>query len=76
MADLVAIAESAKTRYTSLAERAARWYSPLVHILSFSAFGYWMWATGGDLRLWHGLGTLMVLGQWLCAGAVLWRTAK
>ena len=33
-------------------------------------------ATGGDLRLWHGLGTLMVLGQWLCSGAVLWRTAK
>jgi hypothetical protein len=30
-------------------------------------------ATGGDLRLWHGLGTLMVLGQWLCSGAVLWR---
>ncbi|WP_439115138.1 DUF4149 domain-containing protein [Hydrogenophaga sp.] len=30
-------------------------------------------ATGGDLRLWHSLGTLMVLGQWLCAGAVLWR---
>ena len=50
MADLVGIAESAKTRYTSLAERAASWYSPLVHLLSFSAFGYWMWATGGDLR--------------------------
>jgi hypothetical protein len=30
-------------------------------------------ATGGDLRLWHSLGTLMVLGQWLCSGAVLWR---
>ena len=30
-------------------------------------------ATGGDLRLWHGLGTLMVLGQWLCSGAVLFR---
>jgi hypothetical protein len=30
-------------------------------------------ASGGDLRLWHGLGTLMVLGQWLCAGGVLWR---
>lgn len=30
-------------------------------------------ATGGDLRLWHGLGSAMVLGQWLCAGAVLWR---
>ncbi len=50
MADLVAVAESAKTRYTSLAERAARAYSPLVHILSFSAFGFWMWQTGGDLR--------------------------
>ncbi len=30
-------------------------------------------ASGGDLRLWHGVGTVMVLGQWLCAGAVLWR---
>jgi Cu2+-exporting ATPase len=50
MADLVAVAESAKTRYTSLADRAARLYSPLVHILSFSAFGYWLWATGGDIR--------------------------
>jgi Cu2+-exporting ATPase len=50
MADLVAVAESSRTRYTSLAERAASWYSPLVHILSFGAFGYWMWATGGDLR--------------------------
>ena len=50
MAELVAVAESAKTRYTTLAERAARLYSPLVHILSFSAFGFWMWRTGGDLR--------------------------
>lgn len=32
-------------------------------------------ATGGDLRFWHGLGTVMVLGQWLCAGALLWRVA-
>jgi hypothetical protein len=32
-------------------------------------------ATGGNLRLWHGVGTAMVLGQWLCAGAVLWRLA-
>jgi Domain of unknown function (DUF4149) len=29
--------------------------------------------SGGNLRLWHGVGTVMVLGQWLCAGAVLWR---
>ncbi|WP_101342203.1 heavy metal translocating P-type ATPase [Cereibacter azotoformans] len=50
MADLVAVAESARTRYTSLAERASRLYSPLVHLLSFSAFGVWMWITNGDLR--------------------------
>ncbi|MGB3279758.1 MAG: heavy metal translocating P-type ATPase [Pseudorhodobacter sp.] len=50
MADLVAVAENAKTKYTSLAERAARAYSPLVHLLSFGAFGYWMWVTGGDMR--------------------------
>ena len=33
-------------------------------------------ATGGDLRLWHGLGSLMVLGQWLCAGFILWRLSR
>lgn len=51
MADLVAIAESARNKYTTLAERAARLYSPSVHILAFGAFGVWMWITGGDLRL-------------------------
>ncbi len=30
-------------------------------------------ASGGDLKLWHTIGSVMVLGQWLCAGAVLWR---
>jgi Cu2+-exporting ATPase len=50
MADLVAVAEEARNKYTSLADRAARAYSPLVHILSFSAFGVWMWITGGDVR--------------------------
>jgi Cu2+-exporting ATPase len=50
MADLVAVAESARTRYTTLADRASALYSPLVHILSFSAFGFWLWQTGGDIR--------------------------
>ena len=50
MADLVSVAENARTRHTSLAERAARLYSPLVHLLSFGAFGFWMWKTGGDVR--------------------------
>lgn len=29
-------------------------------------------ADGGNLRLWHGLGSAMLLGQWLCAGFTLW----
>jgi hypothetical protein len=28
---------------------------------------------GGNLRLWHGLGTAMYFMQWLCAGFALWR---
>ena len=30
-------------------------------------------STGGSLRLWHTLGTVLVVAQWVCAGAVLWR---
>lgn len=30
-------------------------------------------ASGGNLKLWHGMGTALVLGQWLCSGALLWR---
>lgn len=33
-------------------------------------------ASGGSLRLWHGMGTAMVFGQWLCAGVVLWRLSR
>ena len=33
-------------------------------------------AEGGDLRLWHGLGSVMYLGQWLCAGFTLWRLIR
>ena len=51
IAALVAIAEEARNRYTSIADVAARAYSPLVHLLSFSAFGVWMWLTGGDVRV-------------------------
>ena len=29
-------------------------------------------ATGGDLRLWHGVGSAMYFGQWICAGFTLW----
>jgi Cu2+-exporting ATPase len=50
IAALVAVAEEARSRYTSLADRAARAYSPIVHALSFSAFAFWMWRTGLDVR--------------------------
>ncbi len=50
LADLVAVAESTKNRYTSLAERAARIYAPGVHLLAALAFVGWYVATL-DLRL-------------------------
>ncbi len=50
MADLVSIAEASRNRYTSLADRAARIYAPVVHLLSLAAFAAWMAATG-DARL-------------------------
>jgi Cu2+-exporting ATPase len=49
MADLVAIAESGRSRYTSLADKAAKLYAPGVHILSALAFAGWYLATW-DLR--------------------------
>ena len=33
-------------------------------------------AEGGNLKLWHGLGSVMLLGQWLCAGITLWRLTR
>ena len=51
MADLVAVAESAKNKYTSLADRAAGIYAPGVHLMSLAAFLGWLWVSGGDFRL-------------------------
>jgi Cu2+-exporting ATPase len=50
MADLVAIAESGRSRYTSLADSAAKLYAPGVHILSALAFVGWYLYTF-DLRV-------------------------
>jgi Cu2+-exporting ATPase len=49
MADLVAVAESGRSRYTSLADKAAKLYAPGVHILSAFAFLGWYLYTF-DLR--------------------------
>jgi len=51
IADLVAVAESGRANYSSLADRAARAYAPVVHLLALGAFAAWMWISGGDLRL-------------------------
>jgi len=49
MADLVAIAESGRSRYTSLADAAAKLYAPGVHILSALSFRGWL-LYSGDMR--------------------------
>ncbi|WP_102109768.1 heavy metal translocating P-type ATPase [Oceaniglobus roseus] len=48
LADLVAVAETQRTRFASLADRAARAYAPLVHLLGAAAFAGW-WAATGDV---------------------------
>ena len=50
MADLVAMAESARSKYTSLADRAAGLYAPGVHVLSLLA-GLGWYAYTWDLRV-------------------------
>ncbi|WP_300033537.1 heavy metal translocating P-type ATPase [uncultured Roseobacter sp.] len=50
LAALVAVAESGRSRYTSLADRAARLYAPGVHILAALSFAGWLvWS--GDMRV-------------------------
>lgn len=49
MADLVAIAESGRSNYTSIADKAAKLYAPGVHILSALSFVGW-YIYSGDVR--------------------------
>ena len=51
IAGLVAVAEAGRANYASLADRAARAYAPVVHLLALAAFLVWMWISGGDARL-------------------------
>ena len=50
VAELVALAETSRNTYTSLADRAAAIYAPGVHLMAALAFAFW-WAFSGDLRL-------------------------
>ncbi|WP_373353373.1 heavy metal translocating P-type ATPase [Pseudoroseicyclus sp. CXY001] len=50
LAELVATAETQRSRYSGLADRAAAIYAPLVHILGAAAFVAWFWATADGMR--------------------------
>ncbi|MGY9037515.1 MAG: heavy metal translocating P-type ATPase [Rhodobacterales bacterium] len=49
VAALVEMAENSRNSYTNLADRAARIYAPMVHLLALAAFVGWV-AYDGDLR--------------------------
>jgi len=49
MADLVAVAEAGRGRYTSIADRIVKYYAPGVHILAALAWTGWM-IYAGDMR--------------------------
>jgi Cu2+-exporting ATPase len=70
MADLVAVAESTKNRYTSLADRMARGYSPSVHILALASFIGWMIQSGGDVRLAANVASAVLIITCPCALAL------
>ncbi|MDE3081374.1 MAG: cadmium-translocating P-type ATPase, partial [Paracoccaceae bacterium] len=67
MADLVAVAETAKNRYTSLADRAAQIYAPGVHLLAFGTFLVWLWLSQGDLYLALNIGVAVLIITCPCA---------
>ncbi|MEL6510751.1 MAG: heavy metal translocating P-type ATPase [Pseudomonadota bacterium] len=67
LASLVAIAEASKSRYNSLADRAAKIYAPVVHLLSLAAFIAWMYISGGDVRLALGIATATLIITCPCA---------
>jgi len=66
IAALVATAEATKTRYTSLADKAARIYAPSVHLLALAAFLFWQFYTG-DTRLAIGIATAVLIITCPCA---------
>lgn len=66
IASLVATAEATKTKYTTLADRAAQVYAPLVHLLALAAFLFWQFYSG-DTRLAIGIATAVLIITCPCA---------
>ncbi|HFQ15566.1 MAG TPA: heavy metal translocating P-type ATPase, partial [Rhodobacteraceae bacterium] len=67
LAELVALSENARNRYTSLADKAAQIYAPLVHLLALFAGLFWLWYSGGDARLSIGIAVSVLIITCPCA---------
>lgn len=63
---LVATAEASKTKYTNLADKAARIYAPVIHLLALVAFVGW-YIYSGDARLSVGIATAVLIITCPCA---------
>ncbi|MEM8869659.1 MAG: heavy metal translocating P-type ATPase [Pseudomonadota bacterium] len=66
IAEMVRAAEAAKNSYVSLADKAARVYAPVVHLVALIAGGAWFAATG-DLRLSVNVATATLIITCPCA---------
>ncbi|MEM7615561.1 MAG: heavy metal translocating P-type ATPase, partial [Pseudomonadota bacterium] len=66
IAELVRAAEAAKTSYVSLADKAARVYAPVVHLLALAAAIGW-YVGSGDLRLAINIATATLIITCPCA---------
>ncbi|GLQ36289.1 copper-translocating P-type ATPase [Amylibacter marinus] len=66
IAQMVATAEASKTRYTSLADRAAQIYAPVVHLLALLAFVFWQFYSG-DTRFAITVATAVLIITCPCA---------
>ncbi|HHB80282.1 MAG TPA: cadmium-translocating P-type ATPase, partial [Aliiroseovarius sp.] len=67
LAELVALSENARNRYTSLADKAAQIYAPLVHLLALAAGLFWLWYSAGDFRLAIGIAVSVLIITCPCA---------
>lgn len=66
IAGLVETAENARNSYTSLADKAARLYAPVVHILAAATFAFWV-LVNGDVRNALNIATAVLIITCPCA---------
>lgn len=66
MTELVAVAEAAKNKYTTLADRASQIYAPGVHLLALVALVVWL-VYSGDIRLSLNIATAVLIITCPCA---------